>query len=91
LPDPASATLYYGEPLFLTILARATGGSVAEGENSAEDALRQLASPVCVYLLSFAPATTADGSSHKIKVTLNDRRKLTVSARTSYYPDQLNQ
>jgi hypothetical protein len=36
-------------------------------------------------MLGFAPAEKADGSYHKLKVTVKDPRKLNVRARAGYY------
>ncbi|MFY9728406.1 MAG: VWA domain-containing protein [Bryobacteraceae bacterium] len=69
----------------LNVVADGTGGTVVEAGNSPEAGLRQLATPNCVYLLSFVPEEKADGSYHKLKVTVKDSRKLRVQARAGYY------
>jgi len=81
-----SAADVYSENLH--VVADGTGGTVVEAENTPEAGLRQLATPDCIYLLSFVPAGTADGSYHKLKVTVKDPRKLTVRARAGYYANQ---
>ena len=72
----------------LNVVADGTGGTVVEAGNSPEAGLRQLATPDCVYLLSFVPEEKADGSYHKLKVTVKDSRKLSVRARGGYYATQ---
>jgi len=72
----------------LNLVADGTGGTVVEAGNAPEAGLRQLATPECIYLLSFEPEGNADGSYHKLKVTLKDPRKLTVRARAGYYATQ---
>ena len=72
----------------LNIIADGTGGTVVEAGNDPEAGLRQLGTPECIYLLSFVPEEKADGSYHKLKVTVNDPRKLTVRARAGYYATQ---
>ena len=69
----------------LNLVADGTGGAVVEAGNAPEAGLRQLATPDCIYLLSFVPEGKADGSFHKLKVTVNDSRKLSVRARGGYY------
>jgi VWFA-related protein len=69
----------------LNIVADGTGGTVIEAGNSPEAGLRTLATPDCVYMLSFVPTEKADGSYHKLKVTLKDARKVNVRARAGYY------
>jgi len=81
-----SAMDAYGENL--NLVADGTGGTVVEAGNVPEAGLRQLATPDCIYLLSFVPEGTADGSYHKLKVTVKDPRKLTVRARAGYYANQ---
>jgi len=68
----------------LNILADGTGGTVMEAGNALEAGLRSLATSDCVYGLGFVPAEKADGSYHKLKVTLKDSRKLNVHARGGY-------
>jgi VWFA-related protein len=81
-----SALDAYGENL--NLVADGTGGTVVEAGNVPEAGLRQLATPDCIYLLSFVPEGTADGSYHKLKVTVKDARKLTVRSRAGYYAAQ---
>ena len=81
-----SAADVYSENLH--VVADGTGGTVVEAENTPEAGLRQLATPDCIYLLSFAPEGSADGSYHKLKVTVKDPRKLTVRTRAGYYANQ---
>jgi VWFA-related protein len=69
----------------LNVVADGTGGTVVEAGNAPEAGLRQLATPDCIYLLSFVPEGQADGSFHKLKVTVKDSRKLNVRARGGYY------
>lgn len=68
----------------LNIVADGTGGTVVEAGNKPDAGLRALATPDCVYMLGFVPAEKADGSYHKLKVTLKDPRKLNVRARAGY-------
>ena len=72
----------------LNLVADGTAGTVVEAGSAPEAGLRQLATPECIYLLSFVPEEKADGSFHKLKVTVNDPRKLTVRARAGYYATQ---
>jgi VWFA-related protein len=72
----------------LNLVADGTGGTVVEAGNSPDAGLRQLATPDCIYLLSFVPEGKADGSYHKLKVTVSDSRKLAVRARAGYYATQ---
>jgi VWFA-related protein len=69
----------------LNIVADGTGGTVIEAGNKPEEGLRTLATPDCVYMIGFVPAEKADGTYHKLKVTLKDSRKLNVRARAGYY------
>ncbi|MGB9455185.1 MAG: VWA domain-containing protein [Bryobacteraceae bacterium] len=69
----------------LNLVADGTGGTVVEAGNSPDAGLRQLATPDCIYLLSFEPEEKADGGYHKLKVTVKDSRKLRVQARAGYY------
>ena len=69
----------------LNIVADGTGGTVVEAGNKPEEGLRALATPDCVYMIGFVPAEKADGTYHKLKVTLKDSRKVTVHARAGYY------
>ena len=66
----------------LTQLAAATGGA-ASGGNDFEGGFRRLtAAPEVSYVLGFMPENLkADGSYHKLKVTLATRKGLTVQAR----------
>ena len=69
----------------LSIVADGTGGTVVEAGNKPDAGLRALATPDCVYMLGFVPTEKADGTYHKLKVTLKDSRKLNVRARAGYY------
>ncbi len=75
--DPAN-------PIVLVDLARGTGGTYVTG-NDFNVSFRKLSTPESHYLLGFVPAGKADGRFHKLKVKLEDSRKLTVEARTGYY------
>jgi VWFA-related protein len=70
----------------LIYLAEGTGGSVSHG-NDFEAAFRRLtAAPEVSYVLGFTPTKLKpDGSFHKLKVTVIDRKGLTVQARNGYF------
>jgi VWFA-related protein len=77
------------DPVNLIAIAEGTGGAVIEGGNSPEAALRQVATPECVYVLGFLPeGGKPDGTYHKLKVTLKDPRKLSLRARGGYYANR---
>ena len=69
----------------LFTLAHGTGGTVIEAGNKPEESLRAFSTPDCVYILGFVPAEKADGTYHKLKVTVKDSRNLNVRARAGYY------
>jgi VWFA-related protein len=69
----------------LFTLALGTGGTVIEAGNKPEESFRAFSTPDCVYTIGFVPAEKADGTYHKLKVTLKDSRKLNLSARAGYY------
>jgi VWFA-related protein len=69
----------------LFTVADGTGGTVIEAGNKPEESLRAFSTPDCVYTLGFVPAEKADGTYHKLKVTLKDSRKLNLRARAGYY------
>jgi VWFA-related protein len=75
----------------LTQLAAATGGA-ASGGNDFEGGFRRLtAAPEVSYVLGFMPENLkADGSYHKLKVTLATRKGLTVQARNGYVAPRQN-
>ena len=80
--DPSSGPI---DPANLFAIAEGTGGTVIEATNSAQAALRQVATPTCIYILGLAPEGKADGKYHKLKVKLKDPRKLSVRAREGYF------
>jgi VWFA-related protein len=67
-------------------LADGTGGSVSHG-NDFEAAFRRLmAAPEVSYILGFTPTKLKpDGSFHKLKLTVADRKGLAVQARNGYF------
>jgi hypothetical protein len=67
-------------------LADGTGGSVSHG-NDFEAAFRRLmAAPEVSYILGFTPTKLKpDGSFHKLKVTVADRKGLSIQARNGYF------
>jgi VWFA-related protein len=67
-------------------LAEETGG-LAFSNNDFQEGFRRLtAAPEVSYILGFSPATLkADGSYHKLKLTLGTRKGLTVQARKGYF------
>ncbi|MGA2182887.1 MAG: VWA domain-containing protein [Bryobacteraceae bacterium] len=70
----------------LSALAYGTGGTAIENTNDADAAYRKLATPECIYMLGFSPGDeNLDSKLHRLKVTVKDRRKLSLQARTSYY------
>jgi VWFA-related protein len=71
----------------LAELAEGTGGNFIENSNDLLGGLNRVAAmPDFVYLLTFTPDNLkADGSFHKLKVTLANSRGLSVQARRGYY------
>ena len=71
----------------LVQLAEGTGGAVFQNSNDYEGGFRRLtAAPEVSYVLGFIPANLkADGSYHKLKVTIRSRTGLTVQARNGYF------
>jgi VWFA-related protein len=67
-------------------LAGATGGRVFRNSNDYDAGFRRLAeSPGIVYLIGFSPPdSNADGSYHKLKVTVRGRKGLEIQARRGY-------
>jgi VWFA-related protein len=67
-------------------LAEGTGGEVSR-DNDFVGAFRRLnAAPEVSYVLGFTPTKLkTDGSFHKLKVTVADRKGLTVQARNGYF------
>ncbi len=68
-------------------LAEGTGGTFFENSNDLEGGLGRIAgAPETIYVLGFSPQNLKlDGSFHKLKVALKDRRGLSVQARRGYY------
>jgi len=68
-------------------LADGTGGSFFHNSNDLEAGFGRLSSaPEYYYLLGFSPQNLKlDGRYHKLKVTLNVPKKLSVQARRGYY------
>jgi VWFA-related protein len=71
-------------PIVLVDLAHGTGGTYVTG-NDFDVSFRKLSTPESHYVLGFVPAAKADGRFHKLKVKLDDSRRLTVEARSQYY------
>jgi VWFA-related protein len=67
------------------ILASGTGGTFFHNNNDLELGFRELGMlPETSYVLGFAPAGTADGRFHKLKVQLSAGKKYSVEARLGY-------
>ena len=85
--DPEYAQAYRGmnptNPEVLVELAHGTGGTYVSGSDYALS-FRKLSTPESHYLLGFIPTAQADGSFHKLKVKLDNSRKLSVEARSGY-------
>ena len=68
-------------------LANGTGGTFFQNSNDLYAGFKQLgATPEVFYLLGFTPHDLKpDGSYHKLRVTIKDRKGLTIQARDGYY------
>lgn len=73
-----------------SLLAQGTGGEFYQNNNDLHAGFEQLAAPPEVaYRLSFQPHDIrADGSYHKLKVTLENVKAATVQARPGYFAPQ---
>jgi VWFA-related protein len=81
---PGSAE--FQDQVGLSVLAYGTGGNAVENTNDIDGAYRQLATPEVTYMLGFSPGgASLDRRVHRLKVTINGRRGVTVQARTHYY------
>ncbi|HZC66720.1 MAG TPA: VWA domain-containing protein, partial [Candidatus Dormibacteraeota bacterium] len=71
----------------LADLALGTGGTYFHNRNDIEEGMKEAgAAPAITYLLGFSPQNLKnDGKFHEIKVTLTDKRKVTIQARKGYY------
>jgi VWFA-related protein len=74
----------YVNPAVLEDLARGTAGQYLEGNDYAFN-FRKLSTPESYYVLSFVPAAKADGTFHRLKVSLDKKSRFTVEARAGYY------
>jgi VWFA-related protein len=76
----------HAQSTVLKQLAEGTGGLTFSNNDFQEGFRRLTAAPEVAYILGFAPATLkADGSYHKLKVTLGTRKGLTIQARKGYF------
>ena len=68
-------------------LAAGTGGINVHGNNDLTAALNRLASPPEVrYLIGFSPSElTPDGSFHSLRVSVGNKRRVSIQARRGYY------
>jgi VWFA-related protein len=72
-------------------LADGTGGSISRDNDFAGGFRRLTAAPEVSYVLGFTPSKLkADGSFHKLKVTVGARKGLTVQARNGYFAPKHN-
>ncbi len=71
----------------LAELTSGTGGTFAHGSNDVYGGLRRIATaPEYMYLLGFSPENLKnDGTFHKLKIALVERKGLSVQARLGYY------
>jgi VWFA-related protein len=71
----------------LADLALGTGGTYFHNRNDVGEGMREAgAAPEISYLLGFSPQNLKiDGKFHEIKVTLTDKRKVSIQARRGYY------
>ncbi len=70
----------------LADVAGGTGGRFFENTNDARGALARVAPPEYLYLLGFDPGNfEPDGKFRALKVTLRNRKELSVEARRGYY------
>ena len=76
----------------LASLAEGTGGTLYHNSNDLNEGFRKLATaPEYVYLLGFSPSNLKnDGSFHKLRVKLVERKGLTAQARRGYYAPNKN-
>lgn len=68
-------------------LANGTGGTFFQNSNDMYAGFKQLgATPEVFYVLGFTPHDRKpDGTYHKLRVTIKDRKGLTIQARDGYY------
>ena len=72
-------------PIEMMRLAEGTGGTFVEGGNDFARGLHAIGTPQCIYLLGFPlDDVKPDGKTHKLKVTVNDSRKLRIQTRSNY-------
>lgn len=72
-------------PIEMMRLAEGTGGTFVEGGNDFARGLHEIGTPQSIYLLGFPlDDVKPDGKTHKLKVTVNDPRKLSIQTRTNY-------
>jgi VWFA-related protein len=71
----------------LADMASGTGGTFFHNRNDIGEGLkRAAAAPEVSYLLGFSPQNLKiDGKFHELKVTLTDKRKVSIQARRGYY------
>ena len=77
----------FAQEEILADLALGTGGTYFHNRNDIEEGMKQAgATPAITYLLGFSPQNLKnDGKFHDIKVTLTDKRKVSIQARRGYY------
>jgi len=81
------AQAQFAQEEVLADMANGTGGTFFHNRNDIGEGLRQAAAaPEVSYLLGFSPQNLKiDGRFHELKVTLADKRKVSVQARRGYY------
>jgi VWFA-related protein len=82
--DRASASI---QTDVLAELADGTGGTFFQNNNDLFAGMKRVAAlPDFVYLLAFSPQNLkSDGSFHKLKITVGDKKDFQVQARRGYY------
>ena len=84
--DERARTAEINGSLGISALAYGTGGTFVENTNDADYAYRRLATPECVYILSFSPEhDSRPRAFHHLKVRLKQAHGLTLQARRGYY------
>ncbi len=68
-------------------LANGTGGTFFHNRNDVDEGMRQAgAAPALSYLLGFSPQNLkVDGRFHTLRVTLTNKQKYSIQARSGYY------
>jgi len=73
-------------PIEMIQLSDGTGGEFIESGNDFARAFREMSTPQCIYLLGFPlDEVKANGKFHRLKVTVNDSRKLNIQMRNGFF------